>query len=74
MAGIALSGYRLGHSPRALRQFAAGRVCAEPGCTTTLSVYNGQDKCSIHKHPTKPPRNRGRRMVTYETAKGGEVR
>ncbi len=73
MAGIALSGYRLGYSPRALRQFAAGRTCAEPDCTTRLSVYNAQDRCAIHKRPTKPPRNRGRRVATNETALGGAV-
>lgn len=74
MAGVALNGYRLGHSPRALRQFAVGRICAEPECTTTLSVYNAQDRCFIHRHPTKPPRNRGRRIADYETAQGGAVR
>lgn len=74
MAGIALSGYRLGHSPRALRQHAAGRICAEPDCTTRLSVYNAQDRCALHKRPTKPPRNRGRKVVPYETARGGAVR
>lgn len=74
MAGIALSGYRLGYSPRALRQFAAGRICAEPDCTTRLSVYNAQDRCAVHKRPTEPPRNRGRRVVTYEAAQQGAHR
>lgn len=73
MAGIALSGYRLGYSPRALRQYAAGRICAEPDCITRLSVYNAQDRCAVHKRPTKPPRNRARRVVTHQT-QGGALR
>ena len=28
--------------------FAAGRVCAWPGCTTTLSIYNGSGVCAAH--------------------------
>ena len=72
MAGIALSGQRVGASPKALKQFAEGCRCGEPGCTTQLSVYNAQDRCSIHKRPTRP-RNRGRRVVRHETAQGGAV-
>jgi hypothetical protein len=31
-----------------LRTWAAGRSCAEPGCKTVLSIYNGGKHCSIH--------------------------
>jgi hypothetical protein len=27
-------------------RFPAGRVCAVDGCTTVLSVYNGDDRCA----------------------------
>jgi len=74
MGGIALSGYRLDYSPRALRQYAAGRICVEPECTTRLSVYNAQDRCAVHQGPTKPPRNRGRREATTDTIPGGVFR
>lgn len=26
----------------------AGRICADPGCTTPLSTYNYGVKCSVH--------------------------
>jgi len=74
MGGIALSGYRLGYTPRALRQSAAGRICAEPECTTRLSVYNAQDRCAVHQRPSRPPRNRGRRVATNDMAPGGALR
>jgi hypothetical protein len=31
---------------------AQGRVCAEPQCSTVLSVYNQSARCSIHALPT----------------------
>jgi hypothetical protein len=36
-----------------------GRVCAEPGCGTRLSVYNDLDHCAVHA-PMVVPRMRGR--------------
>jgi hypothetical protein len=44
------------------RKFARGRVCAEPGCTTHLSVYNGKDYCSLHRLDV-PPRTRGQKKA-----------
>lgn len=28
---------------------SAGRVCADPGCSTLLSIYNSSDRCSLHR-------------------------
>ena len=42
------------------RRFAPGRHCAEPGCVTQLSIYNGSDYCSLHAVKVAP-RVRGRR-------------
>jgi len=28
---------------------APGRVCADVGCQTVLSVYNSSDRCSLHR-------------------------
>jgi len=36
-----------------------GRVCAEPGCETRLSMYNDGDHCALHA-PMVVPRMRGR--------------
>jgi hypothetical protein len=38
------------------------RVCAEPGCTTRLSVYNDAEHCSLH-HPAELLRTRGRHIA-----------
>ncbi len=35
--------------PRPNRVWRAGRVCAEPGCTTRLSIYNRSDSCWMHE-------------------------
>jgi endogenous inhibitor of DNA gyrase (YacG/DUF329 family) len=32
-----------------VRTYSEGRVCAEPGCTTVLSVYNSSSRCSLHQ-------------------------
>lgn len=43
-------------------QFAGGRVCAEPGCATKLSVYNSDEYCALHGAlPHAMERARGRR-------------
>jgi hypothetical protein len=40
------------HPPRQPRGFimsyGVGRVCADPGCRTTLSQYNKSDRCYPH--------------------------
>jgi hypothetical protein len=33
------------------RRFDEGRVCAEDGCVTVLSVYNSSDLCWQHEAP-----------------------
>ena len=32
-----------------VRIYGEGRVCAEPGCTTLLSVYNPSSRCAVHQ-------------------------
>lgn len=32
-----------------MRTYHEGRVCAEPGCTTVLSMYNPSPRCAIHQ-------------------------
>jgi hypothetical protein len=27
----------------------AGRECADPGCSTLLSIYNSSDRCALHR-------------------------
>jgi len=44
------------------RRTAKGRVCAEPGCGTKLSMYNDGDHCSLHA-PMITPRTRGRKIA-----------
>ena len=29
--------------------YREGRVCAEPGCGTVLSVYNPSSRCAVHQ-------------------------
>ena len=43
------------------RKFAPGRVCAEPGCDTRLSIYNEGTHCSKHNMSVKP-RLRGKKV------------
>jgi hypothetical protein len=31
-----------------VQSFVTGRVCAEHGCATVLSIYNGNSLCSLH--------------------------
>jgi len=49
--------------PRPNRQYHAGRVCAHPGCTTKLSVYNKWNHCWQHEpvHSYIPRGKRKRR-------------
>ena len=32
-----------------VRTYTERRVCAEPGCTTVLSVYNSSSRCALHQ-------------------------
>ncbi len=50
-----------GHG-RPSRTFASGRVCAEPGCDTKLSIYNDDEYCCLHLSPSTP-RLRGKKIA-----------
>lgn len=39
------------------KRFSAGRVCADPDCSTWLTVYNRNNTCFRHS-PTHFPRTR----------------
>ncbi|HUI04403.1 MAG TPA: hypothetical protein VLZ77_12730 [Acidimicrobiales bacterium] len=43
-----IGGELLGAHIVPIRSYAADRVCAQEGCTTRLSVYNGSDRCAAH--------------------------
>jgi hypothetical protein len=45
---------------RASRAYGSGRVCAEPGCSTVLSIYNADDRCARHAVVAGSPRRRSR--------------
>lgn len=65
MNSVAFHGYRIGTNARTVQAFAAGRTCAAPGCRTTLSIYNSNDLCFVHKSPSKPKRNRATRLPEH---------
>ena len=37
---------------KSIRKAIRGRVCRTDGCATVLSIYNGQDDCSVHEYRT----------------------
>ncbi|MGH2690521.1 MAG: hypothetical protein ACRDKW_17190 [Actinomycetota bacterium] len=41
-------------------RFGKDRVCAYPGCGTTISVYNPADCCFVHAQPGIPHLRVGR--------------
>jgi hypothetical protein len=43
---------------RASRSYGEGRICAEPGCHTVLSIYNSEDHCARHAVTTATRRRR----------------
>jgi len=47
---------------RPSRAFARGRVCAEDGCETRLSIYNDGSYC-YHHEPQATPRMRGKKIA-----------
>ena len=73
MSSVVFHGYRIGTNTRTVKAHAAGRTCAEPGCRTTLSIYNSNDLCFVHKRPSKPKRNRATRMPEHGV-QGGALR
>lgn len=58
--GITVSVRALDDHQRPPRRFPPGRVCAEYGCDTLLSIYNEGNYCSKHNLNVKPG-SRGRR-------------
>jgi hypothetical protein len=56
----AIRGQRTLGLPRANKKAPTGRICAEDGCGTRLSVYNKREKCWAHAE-MKVPRLRGRK-------------
>ena len=54
-----MAGQRVSSEDRRTRLSPTGRVCAEDGCGTRLSVYNELDYCSLHQ-PMVIPRMRGK--------------
>ncbi|MFL5796995.1 MAG: hypothetical protein ACJ77A_03560 [Actinomycetota bacterium] len=53
-------GSRVRELPRKNRTYPGGRVCAQEGCNTKLSVYNRSPMCWQHE-PIRPYFERGRR-------------
>lgn len=53
-------GARVREIPRANRTYDAGRVCAEEGCETKLSIYNRWQYCWQHE-PVHEYISRGKR-------------
>jgi hypothetical protein len=55
-----IGGTNLRKSERPSKTYHSGRVCAEPGCETRLSIYNQSNYCAEHLEKT-PPKVRGSR-------------
>ncbi|MFN2543768.1 MAG: hypothetical protein ABR600_04230 [Actinomycetota bacterium] len=60
MSSDTYRGERVGQLPRRNRTYDAGRTCAEPGCTTRLSIYNRASHCWQHE-PVRTFVSRGKR-------------
>jgi hypothetical protein len=57
-----LGGERISSNEPSSRQHVSGRVCAEKGCVTRLSIYNDGHHCSLHA-PMITPRTRGKKIA-----------
>jgi hypothetical protein len=55
-----IRGSRPKELPRPNRTYGDGRVCAEEGCDTRISVYNRSNYCWVHA-PVRFPIVRGQR-------------
>jgi hypothetical protein len=55
-----------------VRSFGKARVCAADGCETTLSRYNPDDFCSVHRGWDKRVITRRRRADGEVEAEAGE--
>jgi hypothetical protein len=42
-------GHRVVALGKPARTYASGRVCAAPGCSTRLSIYNPLPYCALHR-------------------------
>jgi hypothetical protein len=62
MSERTLGGHTLSGSERASKSFGKGRTCREPGCNTTLSIYNNGKYCYQHE-PMAVPRTRGKKIA-----------
>jgi hypothetical protein len=60
--GVSIGGTWFGGNSRPSRTFPDGRVCAEDGCATKLSIYNDGDFCYLHE-PEMAPRLRGKKIA-----------
>jgi hypothetical protein len=56
-----MKGTRPGKLPDPNRTEPSGRVCAEPGCDTALSIYNRRSRCWQHTEIVFP-NYRGKRL------------
>jgi hypothetical protein len=54
MSDQVIRGVRPRELPRPNRTYAQGRVCADPGCETRLSIYNKATHCWAHAPATFP--------------------
>jgi hypothetical protein len=54
-----IGGERITGDRRPSQQFGTGRVCADDGCDTRLSLYNDGEWCALHA-PMEVPRMRGK--------------
>jgi hypothetical protein len=57
-----MKGSRPGKTPPPSPTSRAGRICAAPGCTTKLSIYNVGTTCWQHAELTFP-NYRGKRLA-----------
>jgi hypothetical protein len=56
-----MKGTRPGKLPPPNQPQAAGRICDQPGCDTTLSIYNRSSRCWQHTDIAFP-NYRGKRL------------
>ena len=59
MSQLAMSGSKVRPPGRTPKRVTDGKVCIEPDCLTSLSIYNRNDTCFRHS-PIRFPRTRGR--------------
>ena len=62
MSERAVGGSPITGNVRASKAFKSGRVCAEDGCGTVLSMYNSGRFCYQHE-PMVTPRTRGKKIA-----------